>query len=117
VPVCIERNIGVIGMKGLGGGYPHGIFLQEAGLQVEECFRYCLSLPIASQVVGINSMEQLMTDIAIARNFKPMSATEKKKLLAKVKDVAGDGRFERFKSTLEFEGPHHRKQHGFAVSA
>jgi len=30
--------------------------------------------------------------------------------------MAGDGRFERFKSTSEFEGPHHRKQHGFAVA-
>ncbi len=116
VPVCIERNIGVIGMKGLGGGYPHGAFLHEAGLNVEECYRYCLDLPIASQVVGINSMEHLKTDIAIARNFKPMTAAEKKALLAKVKDMAGDGRFERFKSTSEFEGPHHRKQHGFAVA-
>ena len=116
VPVCIERNIGVIGMKGLGGGYPHGAFVHEAGLSVEECYRYCLGLPIASQVVGINSMEHLMTDIAIARNFKPMTAAEQKKLLAKVKDVAGDGRFERFKSTSEFEGPHHRKQHGFAIA-
>jgi uncharacterized protein len=116
VPVCIERNIGVIGMKGLGGGYPHGAFLHEAGLTPQECYRYCLSLPIASQVVGINSMEHLMTDIAIARDFKPMGAAEKKALLAKVKELAGDGRFERFKSTLEFEGPHHRKQHGFAVA-
>lgn len=116
MPVCLERNIGVIGMKGLGGGYPHGAFHHEAGLKVEDCYRYCLSLPIATQVVGINSMEHLMTDIAIARNFKPMTAAEKKALLAKVKDMAGDGRFERFKSTAEFEGPHHRKQHGFAVA-
>jgi uncharacterized protein len=116
MPVCLERNIGVIGMKGLGGGYPHGAFDHEAGLKVEDCYRYCLSLPVASQVVGINSMEHLKTDIAIARNFKPMTDTEKKALLAKVKDMAGDGRFERFKSTHEFEGPHHRKQHGFAVA-
>jgi aryl-alcohol dehydrogenase-like predicted oxidoreductase len=116
IPVCLKQNTGVIGMKGLGGGYPHGAFLQEAGLSAEECYRYCLSLPVATQVVGINSMEHLKTDIAIARNFKPMTAAEKKALLAKVKDVAGDGRFERFKSTLEFEGPHHRKQHGFPVA-
>lgn len=117
VPVCHEKNIGIIGMKGLGGGYPKGVFLDEAGLSVEECLQYCLSLPIATQVVGINSMEQLRTDIAIARNFKPMSEAAKKALLAKVKDVAGDGRFERFKSTNEHEGPHHRKQHGFALQA
>lgn len=28
---------------------------------------------------------------------------------------AGDGRFELFKTTKEFDGPVHRKQHGFAV--
>jgi hypothetical protein len=31
-------------------------------------------------------------------------------------EVAGDGRFERFKSTKEFDGPHHRRQHGFALA-
>ena len=35
-------------------------------------------------------------------------------LLAKVKAQAGDGRHERFKSTIDFDGPYHRKQHGFA---
>ena len=115
IPVCLKQNTGVIGMKGLGGGYPHGALLHEAGLTAEECYRYCLSLPVSTQVVGISSMEHLKTDIAIARNFKPMTVAEKKALLAKVKDVAGDGRFERFKSTIEFEGPHHRKQHGFPL--
>jgi hypothetical protein len=32
-----------------------------------------------------------------------------------VKDVAGDGRFELFKSSQNFDGPHHRKQHGFTA--
>jgi len=30
--------------------------------------------------------------------------------------MAGDGRIELFKSTQLFDGPHHRKQHGFEVS-
>jgi hypothetical protein len=29
----------------------------------------------------------------------------------------GDGRHELFKSTKVFDGPHHRKQHGFALGA
>ena len=32
-----------------------------------------------------------------------------------VAEVAGDGRHELFKSTTNFDGPHHRKQHGFAT--
>ena len=38
---------------------------------------------------------------------------EKEKLLTRVKDIAGDGRHELFKSTKQFDGPHHRKQHAF----
>ncbi len=37
------------------------------------------------------------------------------RLLAKVKAEATDGRHERFKSTIDFDGPYHRQQHGFAV--
>ena len=60
-------------------------------------------------------MEDLKQDLAIARNFKPMSDSEKTQLLARVRDEAGDGRHELFKSTQQFDGVHHRRQHGFAV--
>lgn len=119
VPVCLKKNVGVIGMKGLAGGYPDGRIPSKAGVSVDECYRFCLSLPIASQVVGINSMEQLKQDVALARAFQPMPEAEKNALLSRVKDVAGDGRHELFKSTKVFDGPHHRKQHDFdtAVAA
>jgi uncharacterized protein len=113
VPVCLKKNVGVIGMKGLAGGYPEGRLTSKAGLTVEECYRYALSLPVASQVVGINSMQHLEQDLAIARGFKPMPQADRQTLLARVKDIAGDGRHELFKSTRDFDGPHHRKQHGF----
>ena len=35
-------------------------------------------------------------------------------LLARVKTVATDGRFEWSKSTQNYDGPYHRRQHGFA---
>jgi aryl-alcohol dehydrogenase-like predicted oxidoreductase len=114
-PVCTKKNVGVIGMKGLGGGYPDGRIVSKTGLTVEECYRYCLSLPVATQVVGINSMEHLRQDIALARNFTPMTTSQREALEARVKDEAGDGRHELFKSTKAFDGPHHRRQHGFEV--
>ncbi len=115
VPVCLKKNVGVIGMKGFGGTHPNGRLLEKLNLQAEELLHYNLSQPVASQVVGINTMEQLKTDIKVARNFKPMAEAQKQALLAKVKDEATDGRHELFKTTLEFDGPHHRKQHGFAL--
>ncbi|MCC7236729.1 MAG: aldo/keto reductase [Bryobacterales bacterium] len=115
VPVCLKKNVGVIGMKGLAGGYPQGALIAEGGLTAAECFRYCLTLPVTTQVVGITTMAQLREDIAVARDFKPMTKSEMEALRAKVKDVSGDGRMERFKSTKDYDGPHHRRQHGFAV--
>ncbi|HXG32877.1 MAG TPA: aldo/keto reductase [Bryobacteraceae bacterium] len=115
VPECLKKNVGVIGMKGLGGGGTQGRLVAAAGLTPQECYRYCLSLPVASQVVGMISMEQLKQNIAIARDFRPMTSTEREALLARVKEEAGDGRHELFKSTKNFDGPHHRRQHGFDV--
>lgn len=113
VPECLKKNVGVIGMKGLAGGHPQGRLISHAGLTAEECYRYCLSIPVAVQVMGINTMAHLKADVALARSFKPMSAQEKQALQARVKDAAGDGRYELFKSTKTFDGPHHRKQHDF----
>jgi aryl-alcohol dehydrogenase-like predicted oxidoreductase len=112
LPVCLTKKVGAIGMKGFGGG--NGI-ARAAGLTAEEAYRYALSQPVASQVVGMTTMEQLTQNVAMARNFKPLSKTEQAALTEKVKPFATDGRFEQFKSTQNFDGPVHRRQHGFAT--
>ncbi len=114
VPVCLKKRIGVIGMKGMGGG--PGMLLGKAGLTPEECLRYCLSLPIATQVVGMTTMEHLKGNVAVARSFQPMTAADKQQLLARVREIAGDGRFELFKSATLFDGAYHRTQHGFPTT-
>ena len=115
VPVCHDLGAGPIGMKGLGGGYPEGKFVENNVLTADEAYRFCLSQPISSQVMGIRSMEQLKMNVQLCRNFQPMTAREQSALLARVYETATDGRFETFKSTNLHDGPHHRKQHGFAV--
>lgn len=113
VPEANQRGVGVIGMKSLGGGAQHkGRLVTEKICTVEEALNYSLSQPIATLVVGIDSMEVLKQDLAIARAFKPLTGAELAKLLVRVKDAAGDGRHERFKSTQFFDGPYHQKQHG-----
>jgi len=117
VPKANEKGIGVLGMKSLGGGEgQQARFVTEKVCTAEEARRYSLSQQITSLICGIDSMEILKQDIAIARNFKPMSHDEVQQLLAKVKPVAADGRHERFKSTQLFDSDHHRQQHGFAVT-
>ena len=116
LPVCLKKNVGVIGMKGLAGGGTEGRLIEKLGMRAEDCYRYCLSLPVSTQVVGITTMEQLKADVAMARNFKPMAAAEREALLSKVRDEASDGRHELFKSAKTYDGPHHRKQHGFDIA-
>ena len=111
VPAAHKQGTAVIGMKSLGGG--EGKFVTDGVATAEECLRFALSQDIAALVSGITSMEQLKANAATARDFRPMVGDELAKLLAKVKPQAGDGRHERFKSTIDFDGPYHRKQHGF----
>src|ERR671911_637000 len=87
LPVCLKNKVGVIGMKGFGGG--NGI-AGQAGLTPEEAYRYALSQPVASQVVGMTTLEQLQQNIALARGFKPMSVSEQAALAEKVKPFATD---------------------------
>ena len=117
LPEVLARGIGAIGMKSLGGGNLAlgGQIIANGVVTAEEAIAYSLSQPIASLVVGIDSMKVLMQDVAVARNFEILSEAESKRILAKAKPAAGDGRHEWHKSTQNFDGPYHRQQHGFAV--
>ena len=116
IPEAQKIGAGVIGMKSLGGGTKAtgGKILASKAVTAEECIRFALSQPISALVTGIDSMDVLKQNLAIARTFKPLAADERDKILASISPHAGDGRHERFKSTIDFDGPYHRKQHGFA---
>ena len=68
LPLCLEKGIGILGMKALADGY---LFRS-----VKAAIRYTLSLPIASLVLGINTLEQLEQDLEIVENFSPMDEEE-----------------------------------------
>jgi len=109
VPVCLDKKVGVLGMKALAGG----MIPKNTSVSAVDCRHYALSQPISSLVCGITSMQELQQDIGVARNFKAMSAARQEELRAQTKNVAGDGRFELFKSSKAFDGGYHQKQHGF----
>ena len=113
VPLCLEKGVAVIGMKGLGG--TDAPLVTKGGISAAAAYRYALSQPVATQVVGMWKMEELRQNLAVARGFVPMSASEQAALVAGARESAADGRYERFKSTSEFDGPHHKRQHGVPV--
>jgi predicted aldo/keto reductase-like oxidoreductase len=111
MPECARKGVGVIGMKGVGGD---GRILKDGVATLEECYRYCLSQPVSTQVVGLVTMDDLNRALKMAREFKPMAAGELTTLAARLKGVAGDGRYEHFKTTQRYDAAHHRRQHGFS---
>jgi aryl-alcohol dehydrogenase-like predicted oxidoreductase len=110
LPELERRGIAAIGMKSLGG---EGDMVRAGAVTAEEALRYAMSLPVATIVSGIDSPAVLRQNLGVARNFTPMSDDEMRQLRERCAAMAGDGRFEQFKTTLKFEGPVGREQHGF----
>lgn len=106
LPKCAERKIAVLGMKGLS----NGILPKEMGLPAEICRRFSLSLPISTVICGIKSRENLHQDLAMARQFKPVTGRELDELLAKTAAGGKDGKLEPHKTT-RYGSPYHFRQH------
>ncbi len=99
LPVLVRAKIGVLGMKPIGDK----MILESKTATPVECLRYALSLPTSVVITGCDSMEILDQALAVARGFYPMTADEVQALLAKSAKAAELGRFERYKTTQEFD--------------
>ncbi len=115
VPMCLAKDVGVIGMKTLGGGPRLAEIPTTTKVTAEMCVRWALSEPVASIVRGYLTMEQLMADVKIAREFEPISGEERREIMALAAPEAGDGRHEHFKSTQRYDSSIYRKMHGFSA--
>jgi aryl-alcohol dehydrogenase-like predicted oxidoreductase len=111
VPVAVKRGMAVIGMKSMGGA---GQAVQAGVVTPEEALRYAMSVPgVTVTVSGIDSIDILRQNLAIARGFEPMSAQEMVALRARVAPPASDGHFELYKTTKHFDAKVGREQHGY----
>jgi uncharacterized protein len=110
LPELNRRGIGPIGMKSLGGTAE---MVKQGIVTVQEALRYAMSLPVATTVSGIDSIGVLHQNSAIARGFTPMTSAEMQALRGRVTRYAADGRYELYKTSMRFEGPPGREQHGF----
>jgi aryl-alcohol dehydrogenase-like predicted oxidoreductase len=110
LPELARQGIAAIGMKSLGGD---GRVIKKKAAGVKDALRYAMSLPVCTTVSGIDSLKVLRQNVAIARDFAPMSARQRAAYERSVANEALDGRFELYKTTAEHEGDEGRKQHGF----
>jgi predicted aldo/keto reductase-like oxidoreductase len=114
LPEAARRGLAAFGMKSLGGG---GEIVKSGSATVEEALRYAMSLPVATTISGIDSVEILRQNLKVARGFEPMTETEMQSLRARTKMVAGDGRYELYKTSIQYDGVEARRQHGFPPAA
>lgn len=110
MPEAIRRGMAVLGMKSLGGS---GEMVTSGTITPEEGLRYAMSLPAATTISGMDSLEVLEQNLAVARNFRPMNAQEMEALRNRCHGMASDGRFEKFKTTKFYDGDLGREQHGY----
>lgn len=76
LPVANAKGVATIGMKVLGlGSLTH---------EVERSLRYAFGLPLSTVIVGMESMDQLEQNLAIAESFTPLTDEER---LAFFKDI------------------------------
>ncbi len=113
LPVANQRGIAVLGMKSMGGS---GEIISKGALTPSEALSYAMSLPVATTISGIDSMEVLDQNLAILRDFKPLSADQMQRLRDHGKQF-NDGRYELYKSTLKYDSDLSRSQHGYPSAA
>ncbi|MEH2165744.1 MAG: hypothetical protein V7K41_03530 [Nostoc sp.] len=66
-------------------------------ISTQEAICYAISLPIATFISGIDSLEILRQNLAIARGFQPMQANQMQALRDRYAQYAADERFELFR--------------------
>lgn len=100
LPVLVKEGIGVLGMKALGDG----LVLESKAATAVECLNYALTLPTSVVITGMETMDRLKQALDVVKNFKPMPEDQVAALLGRTKAAAAKGKFEKFKTTQDFDG-------------
>jgi aryl-alcohol dehydrogenase-like predicted oxidoreductase len=103
VPRLVKERTAVLGMKPLASGQIFG----AGAITAIEGLHYALNLPTSVVINGCDSMERLDQAFEAMRTFKPLSVAQVEALTSKIRDSALTGRFERFKTSEDFDGTTH----------
>jgi aryl-alcohol dehydrogenase-like predicted oxidoreductase len=113
LPEATRKGIAVFGMKSLGGS---GELVRHGAVTAEQGLRYAMSLPVATTISGVDTMQVLDQNLKVAVNFKPLASAEMQSLRDQCRTLAADGRLELFKMTTKYDGKVGREQHHFPTS-
>lgn len=79
VPLAQQKETAIILMKPVGDGMLYR--------NPEMAFRYAMSTPASVVVAGMNTRELLYKDLSYAKQFKPLSETEREKLFQEANEL------------------------------
>lgn len=100
LPELVKRQIGVLGMKPMGGK----VILDTKSVTAVECLQYALNLPTSVVITGCDKMDVLNQAIGTARDFRPLSESQLAALVAKTAPLAAEGKYELYKTSDHFDG-------------
>lgn len=112
LPEVNRRGIAPLGMKSMGGT---AWAIKNGIVQAEELLRYAMSLPVATTIVGMDSIDVLRRNLNVVRTFQPLTESEMNALRTRCAPAAADGRFEPYKVSLRYDNPMTRLPHGFPI--
>jgi aryl-alcohol dehydrogenase-like predicted oxidoreductase len=106
LPVLLQHEIGVLGMKSMGDHF----ILESQTVTPIECLHYAMNLPTSVVITGCDSLPILEQALRAARSFQPLNQAQVAELLAKTATVAQDGRYELYKTSHHFDGTYKNPQ-------
>jgi aryl-alcohol dehydrogenase-like predicted oxidoreductase len=98
LPVVIEQGIAPLAIKSLLG---NARAVREGVVRASDAIRYVLSLPVATVVTGVDTVEFLRENIRTAAEFVPMDAEEMLAFERQCAPHAADGKWEWYKRKVE----------------
>jgi aryl-alcohol dehydrogenase-like predicted oxidoreductase len=110
LPVLTREGIAPLGMKAFGDHTVLDYILANNSMTPIQALHYCLNLPIAVQITGIDSPKILDQALEAARTFKPLSQTEVASLLERTQAAAQTGKYELYKTTTRNDGTARKPQ-------
>jgi len=114
LPLAVERQMGIIGMKITGRGRllstwtPPSLEQQKHSWEgvviangpgtigMRDAISYTLSLPVSTVIIGCDSLEQLEENVRLARDFTPLSEAQMAALAEKAAPCSRQALFFRF---------------------
>ena len=85
IPSAKKKGMGVVGMKAYFRGFADKLPWVET---MEPLFRFALSQPITTAVIGCDDVEQLEENVKLAESFSPMTEREILELIRNVSSYA-----------------------------